>query len=88
MPAIVTDVGGCREVIDKTQGGVVVPPKSIKKFSDHLADLINDHEKRAVFSKNARKYSVAFDITHALNSHYDFYRQVVGTSRFDTALSE
>jgi glycosyltransferase involved in cell wall biosynthesis len=77
LPAIVTDVGGCREVIDITNAGIVVPPHAKELLSSAIIQLITDKEQRQLLADNALKNSRSFSIDECLNNHYNVYHHLI-----------
>ena len=74
LPAIVTDVGGCSEVIDLTAGGEVVPPNDADELANSIVKISNDFSLRKMYSENANKNSELFGIDRALQEHLEFYK--------------
>ena len=54
VPAIVTDVSGCREVMTDCDGGVVVPPGDVEALSGALSFLIDIGESRRLLGARLR----------------------------------
>lgn len=77
LPAVVTDVGGCREVIDSGPSGIVVPPGDPQAFSRAIAFLLEDAEKRALWSRNARVMAQAFSISQSAKNYARLYKQII-----------
>jgi len=80
LPAIVTDVGGCKEVINQTLGGLVVKPESEEALSDAIISLISDGSYRQKLSENALINSSIFSIKQCIENHKAQY-QLNNTSR-------
>lgn len=77
LPCIVTNVGGCPEIIELCKNGVLVPPKDAIALSRAIASFVSDPQKMVYFSRNARKYSGRFSIERAANSHTHLYSDVL-----------
>ena len=73
IPALVTDVGGCVEVLDITHGGVAVEPNSVTAYKNALIELISNSEQRAIYSANAIKHRERFSIENCLKKHKEVY---------------
>lgn len=78
-PCVVTDVGGCSEVIDITKGGIVVPANNSCDLSLALKKMIDDEDFRNSLTTNLKANSWSFEIQTALKSHKDFYINVINT---------
>ena len=62
MPFIVTNIGGCVEIIVKSNNGVVVPQHSPQKLANEIARFVTDKaliEQLSVnYINNAHQYSI------------------------------
>ena len=47
LPAIVSDVGGCKEIVQKSGAGLVVEAKKVKKFFEAATYLIDNPDEYA-----------------------------------------
>jgi glycosyltransferase involved in cell wall biosynthesis len=77
LPAIVTDVGGCKEVIDITEAGIVVPPHSEDQLSQAIIQLITNKEKRLLLANKALSNSRFFGVNECLKHHYKVYNNTI-----------
>lgn len=77
LPCIVTDVGGCAEVIANSQNGFVVPANDPQALALHIEKLINQEDLIEVFSKNALTNSYKYSISIAAQSHVQLYNSIV-----------
>jgi glycosyltransferase involved in cell wall biosynthesis len=77
LPVIVTDVGGCRDVVEACGAGLVVPPCDVTLLSEALEILITDSAKRYAMGTNAKDASKYFGISTACNQHLILYRTLV-----------
>ncbi|WP_300449830.1 glycosyltransferase [Accumulibacter sp.] len=77
LPCVVTDVGGCREVIEVLRNGIVVPPDDPDAFSNGLGLLLGDSMRRREFSNNALANSYEFTIHRACVQHVSVYEKAV-----------
>jgi len=60
IPIITTDVGNCREMLEKDEevigkSGLIAPPTSYSALASHMYTLYLDEEKREKFVKNGRE---------------------------------
>jgi glycosyltransferase involved in cell wall biosynthesis len=77
LPVIVTDVGGCRDVVEACGAGLVIPPCDVTLLSEALEILITDSAKRYAMGTNAKDASKYFGISTACNQHLILYRTLV-----------
>ncbi|MDO6390244.1 glycosyltransferase family 4 protein [Pontibacter sp. BT731] len=59
LPAIVTDINGCNEIIRQGENGLIVPPKSMEALYAAMERLITDKAAYAHMQALARKMIVA-----------------------------
>jgi glycosyltransferase involved in cell wall biosynthesis len=57
LPAVVSDVGGCREVVEKADGGLVAKAGHAEAFYEHCLRLIEDDAFYRLKRENGLKYS-------------------------------
>lgn len=74
LPVIVTDVGGCRDVVELCNAGVVVPPGSAEALAQALEQMIIDSKGRQEYGRNAKIGSQQFDISRAVEAHIALYK--------------
>lgn len=55
LPAVASDVGGIREVIDDGINGFLVPARDVKTLVARLTTVLEDHEQRRTMGAAARK---------------------------------
>ena len=73
LPCIVTDVGGCSEVIVKSSNGVVVPHKRPQKIADEIIRFVTDKKVIEQYSANALDNSHKYSISTAAKLHLHLY---------------
>lgn len=76
LPCIVTDVGGCGEVIEKCRNGFVVPALDEYSYSQRLKLLIEDSALREQLSHNASFFSSYYSIKRVVDQHIELYEKV------------
>jgi glycosyltransferase involved in cell wall biosynthesis len=54
IPAIVTDVGGCPEIVENGKNGLIVPVRDSKALHDAVIWMHNNPESRTEMGKQAR----------------------------------
>lgn len=77
LPAIVTNVGGCKEVIDNCDNGVVVPPNDVEAMSKAISFFLHNQTVMEKYSENAVANSYVFGIEEAAKLHLSLYRKFV-----------
>lgn len=77
LPCLVTDVGGCREVVERCKNGFAIPSGDLDSYSEKLKKLIEDDELRRVLSINASGCSDHYSIERAVKEHLDLYHTVL-----------
>ena len=73
VPAVVTDVGGCKEVLDITGGGVAVEAENPDALASALIDILTNPQEQASYSKNALQHREFFSIANCLEKHRECY---------------
>jgi glycosyltransferase involved in cell wall biosynthesis len=76
LPCIVTDVGGCREVIDTCSNGLVVAPGNVQALADAIESLVREPSKLTEYSDNALTHASEFSIERACEEHLALYEEV------------
>jgi len=76
LPSVVTDAGGCGEVIDICQNGIVVEPDNCREFAEAIEEIIGNPKRFSEYSANALTRSSVFDIGTALEGHLDLYAEL------------
>lgn len=76
LPAVVTDVGGCAEIVNNCQNGFSVASGDEGMFEEKVDLLISDFDLRKRLSCNALKYSRHYHIDRVVNDHLALYREL------------
>lgn len=79
LPAIVTDVGGCRELVDAGPSGLVVPPSDVTAYRAALRRMLTEPELREIFAINAVHSAYEYSITESAVKHAQIYERTSGT---------
>lgn len=77
LPVIVTNVGGCAEIVHKACNGIVVDELDEKSYSRALSRMLGDANMRDFFSYNALHYSKDYLIETSARKHIDLYEDVI-----------
>ena len=75
LPALVTDVGGCTEIIDACQNGVSVAAGDTDAFARAICHLIVNPELMTTYSRNAIQNAGRFSIERSCNDHASLYSE-------------
>jgi glycosyltransferase involved in cell wall biosynthesis len=79
MPSIVTDVGGCREIIEKCQSGYSVPSGNVGEFTQAVVEVIRSPGIMKKMSSAALFYSERYHITNCVKEHISCYQSILTT---------
>lgn len=77
VPSIVTNVGGCEEIIDESSCGIVVKECTAANYSRFLKRMVTDHEFRHQLAINALNYSNSYELDSSVINHLDFYEEIL-----------
>lgn len=77
-PCVVTNIRGCRELIQDQKGGFIVEPKSVKSLTSGLEKILNlSAEKRAEQGAFNKKYAYEFcDETKIVNLQVGIFEKL------------
>ncbi|WP_299709580.1 glycosyltransferase family 4 protein [uncultured Tenacibaculum sp.] len=76
-PIIMTDAGGCTELIDENSG-IVVPLRDYKAIGAAISDLANNDEKRIQMGKNAKnRIETVYSIERTVNDTLALYKKLL-----------
>lgn len=78
LPCLVTDVGGCSEIIDLCKNGFFVEKNDIENYVDKLNRLISSDILRKEFSHNALVNSSSLNIEYSAKEHLSLYEKLLG----------
>jgi glycosyltransferase involved in cell wall biosynthesis len=76
LPVIVTNVGGCAEIVDEVKNGIVVD-NNVNNYASALRHLIQDYEYRNKLHLNAIKKSSRYSIMSSVNAHLNLYQSLL-----------
>ena len=76
LPVVVTDVGGCRDVVEECNAGIVVSPGSAVSIAEAMERIIDNPKLQKEFSSNALENSKIFSIKHASDKHISIYKNL------------
>lgn len=77
LPCIVTDVGGCSEVIIKSKNGVAVPAENPQKIAEEITRFVLSKTLIEEYSTNAIDNAHKYSISKAAQLHLDLYNSIL-----------
>jgi len=82
LPLVLTDIRGCRQVVDHGRNGLLVPVRDPASLAEAIGRLVADAELRAKMGRAAREKAVAeFDDRRQVAITLEVYRRLLGRSR-------
>lgn len=80
LPVVVTDVGGCGEVLRHARNGYVVTNPTPERYAAALRPLLESHDLRARFARNAAQNSDRYRLETAVEAHLSLYTRLTAPS--------
>jgi len=77
LPCIVTDVGGCAEIIIKSNNGVVVSPNTPQELANEMTRFVTDETLIEQYSINAIDNAHQYSISTAAQQHIELYTSML-----------
>lgn len=77
LPCIVTDVGGCAEIIEMCGNGAAIRYGDAEGYARLLQELIQKPDKLRIWSDNAKKNFSSLDIEVAAGRHVELYSEIL-----------
>jgi glycosyltransferase involved in cell wall biosynthesis len=77
LPVVVTNVGGCAEVVHQCANGFVVDSLDVDDYLAALEKMVADEKLRYFFSRNAIQFSEEFKVEKSVEKHLLLYQKVV-----------
>ena len=81
LPAVVTDVGGCREIVEACQNGESVEAGNADAFARAIHRLVANPGLMVAYSGNAIRNAVKFSIERSCSDHASLYSEQLSLSR-------
>lgn len=81
LPALVTDVGGCKEIIDACQNGVSVAAGDTDAFARAIYHLVVNPDLMTTYSGNAIQNAGKFSIEQSCRDHASLYSEQLAPGR-------
>ncbi|MEA2120513.1 glycosyltransferase family 4 protein [Halovibrio sp. HP20-50] len=79
LPVIVTNVGGCAEIVHKACNGIVVDELDEESYARALEKMLTNVRLLQLFSHNALTYSGDYLIKTSADKHIALYKEVMTT---------
>ena len=73
LPCIVTNVGGCSEIIERSSNGTVIEPNDSQAIAHEITNFVLNKSLIEKFSQNAIDRTEQYSIKKAANSHVSLY---------------
>ena len=81
-PCVVTDVGGCCELIQQEHNGLLIPPESPAALAEGIADLLEHPDRAEQFAAAARReISEKYEATVTANRWSEIYERCFAAQR-------
>lgn len=80
LPCIVTDVGGCKEIIDLCENGYAVAHGDVQGYAAAVCDALATPNWFTTLSQNAAAKRDLLDISHVARRHIDVYEALLRNS--------
>jgi len=81
LAVVLSDVGGCNELVKKGVNGFLVSPSEPEKFVGALENLLKDHVKLLSCKRASLKLALDFDIKHIISSYEKIFLSLSHHSR-------
>lgn len=78
LPSIVTDINGCREIVNDGENGIVIPAKNCVALYQAMYKILSEDDMRIKMALKAREMiSTRFDRTFVQKCLLDFYSELL-----------
>ncbi|MFK4000679.1 glycosyltransferase [Psychrobacter namhaensis] len=77
LPCIVTDVGGCSEIIDRSKNGIVVPLSNPQALASEISKVVISKSLIEQWSQNALDNAEQYSISRAADLHISLYDSIL-----------
>jgi len=79
LPVVVTDTGGCAELVEEVGNGIVAPAQDSKQLAAAVRVLIENNTLRTQYSENAIKNSTRYTIERSSSEYLSLYTSLLGS---------
>jgi glycosyltransferase involved in cell wall biosynthesis len=81
VPAVVTDIRGCRQVVVHGRTGLIVPPRDPAALAEGVLELLDDPGRARAMGRAARAHAAeAFDENGVVERTLAAYRDLLGAA--------
>jgi len=81
-PVVLTDVGGCRDLVTPGVEGMLVPPGNVSALADALVEMLGDPEQQRLSGRRGRaKVRQEFGIEQYVRGHEQLYLSLLAPER-------
>lgn len=77
LPCIVTDVGGCSEVVERSNNGIVIEAQNPQILAEKITELVVNKSFMNQMSQNALDSAEDYSINKAAKLHCDLYNSII-----------
>lgn len=86
-PCVVTDIGGCRDLVENGKEGLIVPPENAGALAAAVLNLLADPQKRKSFSTAARNRVMRVaSLDVVVQEHLRMYRRLLESKKANVDL--
>lgn len=78
LPAVCTDVGGCREIIEHGVNGFVVSAGDYRAMSDYIIKIIREGMFDEMRTRNNKKAETGFSMNQTISMYEEIYSNITG----------
>jgi glycosyltransferase involved in cell wall biosynthesis len=72
-PALVSDLGGPSEIVHHNETGLILPAGDMRRWTEAMAEVLLDVEKRDRMGKNSRSYAEECTFARSCEDTWDYY---------------
>ena len=77
LPCVTTDAGGCREIVETCENGIVVELDNPQEFAEAIEEIIDNSQEFTRYSNNALENSKEFSIANTASAHIELYERLL-----------
>ena len=77
LPCIITDVGGCAEIIEMCGNGAAIRYDDVEGYARLLQELVEKPDRLRILSDNGKKNLSSLDIEVAAEQHLELYSELL-----------
>ena len=78
VPAVTTDVPGCRDVVRDNWNGRLVPARDVGALADAITEILRDQDARTVMGRRSYQFvKETFDLPYVADAYAEIYRHAL-----------